>query len=680
VRVGGLELPLFSGAIHYWRLDPDRWGAILDAAAGLGFRVVETYIPWSVHERAPHHFDFGRESRARDIGRFLELVHERGLYALVRPGPHINSELTDFGFPARVLADPKVQARTAHGTPAILPMFPRPFPTPSYASEAFLDEVAGWYDAILPLIASRLAPHGPVLAVQVDNEWSYFFRSGLYDLDYSDGAVAGYRRFLLDRYGDLEALNEAYGTKHTRIDSVHPPRRYVPSEPIRYHLDWARHQSWALLEALRRLEAMQRVHLPETVPLFTNLPPGTEAAPFDLSGTEQLLDQVGLDLYHTRRELSKVARAGRYLTAQTRLPSCPEFGAGCFLTYIPITPEDNAQTALAAMMYGVRSINFYMLVDRERWYGAPIRTTGALRQPLAGFYASLNRVIERYRLAARPRACEVAVLRVRLYDRLGSISSLLGPIPPLVLHGLGIPQVRHCREGEAGTAAAMHERWSTAWQAALHRAEIDFDLADSDQDEALLRRYRMIFVPVLARFDAALAARLVALARAGMWVVYGPEEPETDLETGAPIDWPGPETITAVDEHWQARAVGVGALIRVSAPDLPLEGITRAAGVARTWVRGEGAGLESIHGARLAPYGGDGGLVWIMNTGAVEHPARVAGAAGLLDVFSGERIDGRCNGDGQDQGQPGDDEGASTVVRMPAHTVRLFEILSGNQP
>jgi len=55
------RIPVYSGAVHYWRLDPEKWGEILDKVKEMGFEVVTTYIPWEIHEIREGVFDFGEE-------------------------------------------------------------------------------------------------------------------------------------------------------------------------------------------------------------------------------------------------------------------------------------------------------------------------------------------------------------------------------------------------------------------------------------------------------------------------------------------------------------------------------------------------------------------------------------------------------------------------------------------
>src|SRR5882724_7375459 len=94
IVLGGEVVPLYSGSVHYWRLDRDAWRVALLETKKLGVRFIDTYIPWGVHETAPGIADFGEIDPRRDVVAFLEIVREIGLHVIVRPGPHINAELT----------------------------------------------------------------------------------------------------------------------------------------------------------------------------------------------------------------------------------------------------------------------------------------------------------------------------------------------------------------------------------------------------------------------------------------------------------------------------------------------------------------------------------------------------------------------------------------------------------
>src|SRR6185503_3288701 len=63
LRLADRDLPLFSGALHYFRVAPRHWGRCLRALREMGFPAVESYVPWGVHETRRGAFDW---SGARD--------------------------------------------------------------------------------------------------------------------------------------------------------------------------------------------------------------------------------------------------------------------------------------------------------------------------------------------------------------------------------------------------------------------------------------------------------------------------------------------------------------------------------------------------------------------------------------------------------------------------------------
>src|SRR5262249_53270018 len=51
IRVGDAVVPLLAGTAHYWRLEPEAWRSALEGMRGLGLTLLDTYVPWGVHER-----------------------------------------------------------------------------------------------------------------------------------------------------------------------------------------------------------------------------------------------------------------------------------------------------------------------------------------------------------------------------------------------------------------------------------------------------------------------------------------------------------------------------------------------------------------------------------------------------------------------------------------------------
>jgi len=173
-KVDGKSVSLYGGAVHYWRLDRDKWDGILQSVKDLGFAMISIYIPWEAHEVERGVFDFGEKDPRLDIDAFLTLCEDKGFQIVVRPGPQINSELTWFGYPKRILADASLHALSARGSKAVLTQVPKPIPALSYAADKFFDETALWYDAICEILARHAHPRGGIVAAQVDNEMAFF--------------------------------------------------------------------------------------------------------------------------------------------------------------------------------------------------------------------------------------------------------------------------------------------------------------------------------------------------------------------------------------------------------------------------------------------------------------------------------------------------------------------------
>lgn len=175
--------PFYAGAMHYWRVDPDAWAPCLRAMHDVGLTLVTTPVPWRVHEPSRGQRMWTGE---RDLVRFIETARAAGLGVVLAPGPNIGAELTSFGVPDWVLAEPACRAVTSRGTPAWLPAPPRAFPIPSLASAAFRAHVRAWYAAV----AERVRPLLGNAVAAIALERTSYFRTSAYDVDYHPDAIA----------------------------------------------------------------------------------------------------------------------------------------------------------------------------------------------------------------------------------------------------------------------------------------------------------------------------------------------------------------------------------------------------------------------------------------------------------------------------------------------------------
>ncbi|WP_413452844.1 beta-galactosidase family protein [Georgenia phoenicis] len=154
----GREHQIISGAMHYFRIHPDQWEGRIATAKAMGLNTIETYVAWNFHSAQRGEF---RLDGQRDLTRFLRLVQDAGMHAIVRPGPYICAEWDNGGIPAWLLADPDVQMRRDE---------PR-----------YLAAVQEYMDALLPVIAPlQVHRGGPVLMIQVENEYGAYGEDKVY--------------------------------------------------------------------------------------------------------------------------------------------------------------------------------------------------------------------------------------------------------------------------------------------------------------------------------------------------------------------------------------------------------------------------------------------------------------------------------------------------------------------
>lgn len=531
LTLGQETLPLYSGALHYWRHNRRDWPRLLDGVREMGFRFIETYVPWSVHEPEPGRYDFAGD---RDLGAFLTLCEARGLYVLVRPGPHINAEMTLFGYPAWVLWDAQVQAQGPQGTPVIYPHFARPFPIPSYASEKLYRLTAAYFTALRPVLEPHVWPTGCIVAAQADNETCYFFRDAPYMLDYAPDSLRLYRALLRDRYGEIGALNAAYRRAYASFSEVAPPAGYDAACPAR-GLDWVRYKEYQVLWSVQRMARL----LPLaglTVAVFHNCA-YQHYTPISLQRCEALpeVDVAGIDAYPEPGDAAMLRTRVRYLAGSARLPFIPEFGSGSWFDRgCVLTAEQQEYGYLYAFMNGLKAVNFYTLAERDRWVGCPLRQDGQARPAYFALFQNLLRFFKQTRLHTLRR--EVSVLLLLDYDLARQQASCSGAdyapftsncfVTETALPRALFAPPAPCPGLPGGPAQPW---WADAWADAcaqrLTSLGLPYDLSDRYVPADLRARYPLLLASVMEDADGEVQTQLLEAAQNGARVVFGPGLP-----------------------------------------------------------------------------------------------------------------------------------------------------------
>jgi len=154
----GKPFQIISGEMHYARIPREYWRDRLQKARAMGLNTVSAYVFWNAHEPKPGTYDF---SDMHDVATFIRMAQEEGLYVILRPGPYSCAEWDLGGYPSWLLADPDIVLRSS--------------------DEKFLAPAERWLKRLGQELAPlQLARGGPILAVQVENEYGSFGNDKVY--------------------------------------------------------------------------------------------------------------------------------------------------------------------------------------------------------------------------------------------------------------------------------------------------------------------------------------------------------------------------------------------------------------------------------------------------------------------------------------------------------------------
>lgn len=386
--LGARRLPLLSGEVHFFRTEPNHWDDLLARAAEAGLPIVATYLSWRRHEPRPGAPDLAGTSDSRlDVRRFIERCAAHGVLVHLKPGPWICAEEESGGYPDWLLEDRDLWALDAAGVPILGYNPPWQHRVPSYLHPRYLAHVRRWLRAVDRRLAGLFYPEGPIVLIQLDNEPSYAFADTPLGFDYHPVVIERYRRWLLRRYGSLGGIGRAWGAANVTAEALEPPRS-PEQEPSRRGLDWIEFREWLIAEYLRRL---RRYHEAAGVggALFTANYNDHPIASVPQDGwriARAIGGTGGPDCYYvpplTDPDVERLARSVALARANDRvLPWAPEIQAGIWRTPGQPTPDPTPDELefwwLAAIAFGLRGLNLYMLADRENWADAPLRADGS---------------------------------------------------------------------------------------------------------------------------------------------------------------------------------------------------------------------------------------------------------------------------------------------------------------
>jgi len=398
----GKRVFLISGEIHYFRVPRADWRKRLELFKASGGNCVATYVPWLLHEPREGEWDFS--SPQLEVGAFLNLCNELGLWALVRPGPYQYSELAYDGLPGWLCEGyPELRARNLEGKDFRVSSV-------SYLHPLFQKKARRWFDQVIPRLAKHQVAHdGAVAAIQIDNElmgiheWfgSWDYHPDVYGVGRNEGR---WPAFLAKRYGNLEATNAAYALTASSWAEVMPLSAVTTGTPAerRRVKDYQDCYFASIAEYATTLAGWMGEH-GVNVPIVHN-----SASPYMNSFFEAMVTAMGKnfllgsDHYYnldmdwdqnnpTPKYASKCFYSNEMLRHYGVPPTVFELPGGSASDYPPILPHDADCCYLTNIAYGMKGYNYYIFTGGMNPpgmgttgevydYGAAVSYTGEVRE------------------------------------------------------------------------------------------------------------------------------------------------------------------------------------------------------------------------------------------------------------------------------------------------------------
>jgi len=262
------EAAVFGAELQYFRMSPSAIPARLSLCSQAHYGIIQTYVPWNVHESEQGTFDFtgktsptmlddhfdeyqiedplseyeagGLDGRLgisanTNLVDYLQQVHERGFKMVLRPGPFISDEWANGGLPYWLLFEgaPSMFVDGPEGS-SLGPGFPFSpplstalggstlyyFSSPSYAASQYMSAVDTWLATFTTFLLSGgwlTTQGGPVAAVQVDDESCFFYRFGTFEVDYNPAML---RRWAL--YSGGQPAPRRWPSPREGVESLRP--------------------------------------------------------------------------------------------------------------------------------------------------------------------------------------------------------------------------------------------------------------------------------------------------------------------------------------------------------------------------------------------------------------------------------------------------------------------------
>ncbi len=154
----GQPLQIRCGELHAPRVPREYWQHRLRMIKAMGLNAVCAYLFWNMHEPRPGEYEWTGQA---DVVEFCRLAQAEGLWVVLRPGPYACAEWEMGGLPWWLLKHDDIQLRSRD------PRYLEP-------AKRYLQEVGR---VLGPL---QVTHGGPILMVQVENEYGFYGKDAAY--------------------------------------------------------------------------------------------------------------------------------------------------------------------------------------------------------------------------------------------------------------------------------------------------------------------------------------------------------------------------------------------------------------------------------------------------------------------------------------------------------------------
>ncbi len=478
--------------------------------AGVNLATVGVFS-WAMLEPTPGVYEFGW------LDDVLDLLHANGIGVALATPTASTPPWMNHRWPETLPQNPDGTIRTYGSRNAYCPS------SPVYREFA---------DKISEALAARYAHHPALRIWHIGNEFG--------TVCYCDRCAARFRTWLQVRYGDLDGLNEAWGTafwsqRYSDWAEVIPPRQVQYVINPTQDLDYQRFASDLLLGGFVAERDIVRAHNP-AIPVTTNFMGFFKGTDSWRWAREE--DLVSLDTYHDpndpdaardnamAHDLTRSLGGGKPWLLMEQSPA----GAGWRHIATPKRPGLNRLWSMQAVARGADGVLHFQW--RASMQGAE-RTHGAM-VPHAGPDSRVFREI-----------CQLGEQLARLGDVIGTRVTA----EVAILHDWDAwraVELDHQPHSGFRYLDRMREYYTPLW-----RANITADFAHPEAD---LSTYKLVVVPNLYQVTDVAAANLVRYVERGGHLVMGPfsgvSDPDERIRLGGhPV--PFRELLgLRIEEYW----------------------------------------------------------------------------------------------------------------------------------